>query len=287
MYRICTLGNNLTNIRQKSIMNTEQKEYILAVIDQSTEDEILIKKTGWKEINLQEHTHKKFQIIYTLSGTLHVETEEVNYFVPEKHIAWIPANAKHKLSSKSRQVSLIIFYICLDIPLDDSKNRFSIYCTNAMIAENLKFIASRGDIISLKEQADLYNFTQSFFTLLPQMTPGADFLLKTLVIPNDSRLQPVLNYITEHLHEDLSMKQIAMHYHLSVRNLSRLFNASGIHYSSYVNHLRITRAIELLTDGDNTMQEIAYKVGFNTPNNFNRVFKQITGKSPKAYISGT
>lgn len=267
-------------------MNREQREYI-SFIEQSATNEILIKKTGWEEINLQEHTHQKFQIIYTLSGTLHVETGEANYLVPEKHIAWIPTNTKHKLSSNSRQVSLIIFYICLDIPFDDGKNRFSIYCTNTMIAENLKFIASKGDIISLKERADLYNFTQSFFTLLPQITKGADFLLKTLVIPNDSRLQPVLNYITEHLHEDLSMKQIATRYHLSIRNLSRLFNESGMHYSSYVNHLRITRAIELLTDGDNTMQEIAYKVGFNTPNNFNRVFKQITGKSPKAYISGT
>ena len=66
----------------------------------------------------------------------------------------------------------------------------------------------------------------------------------------------------------------------------RLFNTSGIHFSSYVNHLRITRAIELLTDGDNTVQEVAYKVGFNTPNNFNRVFKQVTGKSPKTYIKG-
>lgn len=285
MYRICTLCNNLTNIRQELTMNTEQQEYI-SFIEQSKEDEILIKKTGWEEVSLQEHAHRKFQIIYTLSGTLHVETREANYFVPEMHIAWIPADTSHKLSSNSRQVSLVIFYICLNHLSDDSKNRFSIYCTNTMIAENLKFIASKGKLISLREQADLYHFTQSFFTLLPQMTPGADFLLKTLVIPNDSRLQPVLNYITEHLHEDLSMEQIATHYHLSVRNLSRLFNESGIHYSSYVNHLRITRAIELLTDGDGTMQEIAYKVGFNTPNNFNRVFKQITGKSPKAYING-
>lgn len=118
------------------------------------------------------------------------------------------------------------------------------------------------------------------------MSPGADVLLKTLVIPNDSRLHPILDYIVEHIHEELNMEQIASQYNLSVRNLSRLFHTSGLHFSSYVNHLRITRAIELLTDGEYTVQEIAYRVGFNTPNNFNRVFKQITGKSPKAYITG-
>lgn len=84
------------------LMNTEQQEYI-SLISRSTHDDILIKKIGWEAINFQEHAHEKFQIIYTLSGTLHVETGGVNYFVPEK--------ASHKLSSNSRQVSLIIFIL--------------------------------------------------------------------------------------------------------------------------------------------------------------------------------
>lgn len=266
-------------------MNAEQHEYI-SLINRSAPDDILIKKTGWEEINLIQHTHKKYQIIYTLSGTLHVETEGVNYFVPEKHIAWIPENASHKVSSNSRQVSLIIFYVSLHTLPSDGKSRFSIYSTNPVIAENLKFIASKGELITRDRQAGLYNFALSFFNLLPQMTPDTDFLLKTLVIPNDSRLHPILDYITMHIQDNLTMEQVASCYNLSVRNLSRLFNASGIHFSSYVNHLRITRAIELLTDGESTVQEIAYRVGFNTPNNFNRVFKQVTGKSPKAYIRG-
>ena len=34
------------------------------------------------------------------------------------------------------------------------------------------------------------------------------------------------------------------------------------------------------------MQQIAYETGFSTPNNFNRVFKQITGTSPSLYEKG-
>ena len=67
-------------------MNAEQKEYI-SLINRSDKDEILIKKTGWEEINLAGHAHHgKYQIIYTLSGTLHVQIGAENYFVPEKHI---------------------------------------------------------------------------------------------------------------------------------------------------------------------------------------------------------
>ena len=33
-------------------------------------------------------------------------------------------------------------------------------------------------------------------------------------------------------------------------------------------------------------QQIAYETGFSTPNNFNRVFKQVTGTSPGLYEKG-
>lgn len=266
-------------------MNAEQRGYI-ALINESAPDEILIKKTGWEEISLPGHSHGKFQIIYTLSGTLHVQIGMTGYFVPERRIAWIPKDVEHKLSSNSRQVSLVIFYVSLSVGgTEDVKSSFSIYSINPIIAENLKFISSQGTSITETHRPDLYKFTLGFFNLLPQMTPGREFQLKTLIIPNDSRLQPVLADITEHIHEELSLEELAHKHHLSVRNLSRLFHGSGIHFSSYVNHLRVMRAIELLTDGSKTMQEIAYEVGFNTPNNFNRVFKQITGTSPKAYLN--
>jgi AraC-like DNA-binding protein len=108
--------------------------------------------------------------------------------------------------------------------------------------------------------------------------------LKMLAIPNDARLHPILAYLQEHLHENLKMPQLAAHFGFSVRNLSRLFNESGIRFSYYVNNLRIMRAIELFADGGRTMQQIAYEVGFATPNHFNRVFRQITGVSPNAFV---
>lgn len=143
-------------------MNAEQREYI-GIINQSAEDVILIKKTGWEEVNLPGHVHGKCQIIYTLAGTLHVEIGSESYFVPEKHIAWIPQGAEHKLSSNSRQVSMVIFYVSLKPEgKDDPKGEFAIYTANRLIGENLKFIASKGKMIEKQEQPDLYHFALGF-----------------------------------------------------------------------------------------------------------------------------
>jgi AraC-like DNA-binding protein/quercetin dioxygenase-like cupin family protein len=265
-------------------MNQEQESYI-SLIKQTSKETIRIKKTGWEEIKLPGHAHEKCQIIYTLSGTLHVQIGSTSYFVPEKHIAWIPGSTEHELSSKNRQVSLVIFYLSLDADdKDTALKEFSIYHTNSFIAENLKFIASKGTEIEQADSPDLYAFALSFFKLLPSISQDMGFLLKMLAIPNDARLHPILAYLQEHLHENLKMPQLAARFGFSVRNLSRLFNESGIRFSYYVNNLRIMRAIELFADGGRTMQQIAYEVGFATPNHFNRVFRQITGVSPNAFV---
>ena len=186
---------------------------------------------------------------------------------------------------KNRQVSLVIFYLSLDADEKDTAlKEFSIYHTNSFIAENLKFIASKGTEIEQADSPDLYAFALSFFKLLPSISQDMGFLLKMLAIPNDARLHPILAYLQEHLHENLKMPQLAARFGFSVRNLSRLFNESGIRFSYYVNNLRIMRAIELFADGGRTMQQIAYEVGFATPNHFNRVFRQITGVSPNAFV---
>lgn len=265
------------------MMIPQQDKYI-DFVNRTLDKEIFIRKTGKKEINMVAHAHEKYQIVYTFMGTIHVQIEGTSYFVPEKHIAWIPSRMVHEISSNNRQVSLVIFYMVLgEVADEDVKRQFAIYNTNTMIAGNLKFIASKGPMINGEQEASLFDFSLAFFRLLPLVVPKSEILLKTLVIPNDPRLLPILDYMKNHVCESLTIERVAHEYGLSVRSLSRLFNGSGICFSNYMNHQRVMRAIEMLADGGKTMQQVAYEVGFNTPSHFNRVFKQLTGMSPSLY----
>lgn len=261
-------------------MNDEQKNYI-KTINQSADEDILIKRTGWEDIKLKPHTHQKAQIIYTLSGTLHVQIGEDNFFVPEKHVAWIPEHVEHDLSTNNRQASLVIFYVSFD---EDKKSDFSVYSCNGIMAENIRFLAKQGNIIEKAKNPDLYHYAFYFFRMLPAMSPNLGIRLKTITLPNDSRLHPVLHYMREHACEDLRIEQVAREFSFSVRNLSRLLNRSGIRFSNYMNTLRITRAIEMFADRNRTIQETAFETGFSTPGNFNRVFKQVTGTTPGEFM---
>lgn len=55
---------------------------------------------------------------------------------------------------------------------------------------------------------------------------------------------------------------------------------SGVTFSSYLNAVRVEKAVPLIQESKKKMGEIAMECGFNTIRNFNRVFREITGYAP-------
>lgn len=64
---------------------------------------------------------------------------------------------------------------------------------------------------------------------------------------------------------------------------SKLFHGlAGMTFSQYLNHVKVEHAIGLLrSDRTSTITEIGIACGFGTIRNFNRVFKSVTGYTPK------
>ena len=81
-----------------------------------------------------------------------------------------------------------------------------------------------------------------------------------------------------------SVSEIANECSISTRYVRKLFNA---HLEStpqeYCNNLKIKKAIELLADRNIPVKEIAYTVGYSTPQYFSRTFKEKYGFSPQTY----
>lgn len=94
----------------------------------------------------------------------------------------------------------------------------------------------------------------------------------------------VLNYIHENLHENLTVKQLADFCHLNTDYFSRVFNESfGMRPNKYIQSKRIERAQWLLLSTNNSLKQIAEKVGLENPSYFTRIFKTHTGKTPGVF----
>ncbi|RAJ08079.1 helix-turn-helix domain-containing protein [Arenibacter echinorum] len=91
----------------------------------------------------------------------------------------------------------------------------------------------------------------------------------------------VLNYIHENLHENLTVKQLADFCHLNTDYFSRVFHENfGMRPNKYIQSKRIERAQLLLLSTNNSLKQIAEKVGLENLSYFNRIFKSHTGVTP-------
>jgi len=59
----------------------------------------------------------------------------------------------------------------------------------------------------------------------------------------------------------------------------------GINISDHINNVKLEKAAELLKSNEMNISEIAYSLGFSSPNYFSTAFKNKFGISPKEYKS--
>ena len=80
------------------------------------------------------------------------------------------------------------------------------------------------------------------------------------------------------------MNEVAANINFSPTYFSRLFKKeTGHSFVSFLTLVRILRSIWLLRQTNQTIEQIAMDVGFNTPNYFSAIFKKEIGYSPSQY----
>lgn len=97
-------------------------------------------------------------------------------------------------------------------------------------------------------------------------------------------IKQAINYIDEHLTDDMTLETIAESVHSNASYLSRIFKKEvGTSVITYITDLRIKKAKDLLEHSDLKTFEISDAVGIHDPAYFSVLFKKYTGMSPKSY----
>ncbi len=104
---------------------------------------------------------------------------------------------------------------------------------------------------------------------------------------NNKIFNEVLEYINHNYQDDIKLKECADIYHTSSSYIARMFKKYyGVSFITYVNNLRINKAVVLLKNIDIPIKDIAYRVGYNNLNYFYKVFKKNIGVTPNIFKNG-
>lgn len=126
------------------------------------------------------------------------------------------------------------------------------------------------DILEKEEAADI----------LQKVSEGENYISQF----NSILVKRAIAYLHENFSRPLSMTEITQELGISKNQLGKIFHQElGIALWDYLTRYRIKEARHLLETTDLTVASIATSVGFDDQSYFGKVFRTITGQTPKEY----
>lgn len=93
-----------------------------------------------------------------------------------------------------------------------------------------------------------------------------------------------VQYINDNYFEELTLTSLAKRFNVESSYFSKLFRQeTGSNLMLYIAKKRIEKAKELIKEQKNNLTEVAFMVGYDDYTYFSKVFRKMTGKSPRDY----
>ncbi|THF83277.1 response regulator [Cohnella fermenti] len=122
--------------------------------------------------------------------------------------------------------------------------------------------------------------------LRKQMETIMDGILSVRHHSKHAAIEKALRYIGKNYGRDLTQQEVADHVQMNATYFSLLFKEEmDISYIKYLTQVRMEKA-KLLLGGEESIQEISEKVGYQHARHFSEVFKKYAGMTPGQFREG-
>lgn len=229
------------------------------------------------------HWHFEDELVVCQAGEVRLMLDGSFYDLKEGDCAFISRESVHSIASApSSRAAVAQFAGLFDAPLRLHAPVFADrYHAGARLDELDRESRGKQPFYTEKMNALITLLMADIFRGEPLVEQGEG------AQPTLARYKQLLILLEQHGGEG-SFEEAAEFMHMSPAYFSRYFKKmTGLTFSSYLNVLRVDRAVELLASGEDiTMADLMARCGFNTLRNFNRVFKAVTGYTPTSLPAG-
>lgn len=243
------------------------------------------------------HWHDRMEILYVLSGSLEIHTEEGHDTVLPGQVAVFEPRQLHGGFSGSEGV--VYYTIMFDVekfcngtmasekylvPICENKVSFQRVIDDERLSKTMdklvETLKSREENASLLAIGALY---ESIGILYQYRDKTARIIHKP-----DKGFGDILEYVNEHYGEKISTKDISDKFGYNETYFSRRFKEiTGLTFSKYIQALRMERAQKLLRSTKDEIGVIAWKCGYTDISYFSNCFKKNFGYNPTEFRGKT
>ncbi len=98
------------------------------------------------------------------------------------------------------------------------------------------------------------------------------------------RIKQVHDFLVSNLDKRITIEELSKQFYINPTTLKNVFKSVyGVSIAAHINHHRMEKAAELLVKTENSISEVAEKVGYESQSKFTQVFKSEYGMSPSEY----
>ena len=229
------------------------------------------------------HMHRHHELMLVRKGKISIEKNGQKESARAGEMAWLPSNCVHAYETEEESLADVCIFSEDYVPhfvreiRGKKPDRAVFSCREGMLryASETLFLPD--------EIPDLYRIKSALYGILGEMHQSISFMPVTAA--NETLMDQLIRYVAENYTEDISLRSAARALGYEEHYLSRCFHSMvPIHFSRYVNLYRVDAAAALLQNSGLSLTQIAGESGFQSIRSFNRVFLEITGKTPSQYL---
>lgn len=261
--------------------------------------EAFIQDNLFGQINVDEHWHDCFEILFILNGTAVQIIDNKSYSVKEGDIILIKSGNIHSTyCMKDEDTKILVLKFMPSLidygytKLDESKyiaaflnvNSKEILSLSSLEKDEIKKLFMN-IIEEYKGKRKSYDLCiKGYILQLMAFLVRYDIISIPKQIVNHfdvERIGSVIKYMEENYAEDIKLINISDKLNMNYSYVSRYFKkVIGKSFKSYFDYIRVCEADKKMMLKDRFIYEIAAECGFSSVQAFNRIYKRIKGAAP-------
>ena len=218
-------------------------------------------------------------LLYAIKGAIRIGVSDRQWTLPPSYAAWIPANTEIEAAvSHPMTCCSLLFKPGFVSDMPDT----SVVFTMTPMARDMIYFSRRWG----PDNDAFDGFAETYFKAIAMVCVELASSPSDVWQPTGTSesVRKALEYTEAHLAENMSFSGVAAAAGTSERTLLRRFGEEvGFTWQQSLRRMRMIRSVELLSNGEDAVIQVAFQVGYASLSAFTKAFREFTGHTPSEF----
>lgn len=218
-------------------------------------------------------------LMYCIQGAISLEFGGRRWTLPPSYAAWIPANTELGVAVTHPMTCCSVLFKPGFI---DNLPEESVVFTMTSLARDMIYFSRRWGPDAVEFDSHAEHFFRALALTCSELARQPSDVWTPM--GRSESMKRAIAYTEAHLHEDIALSDVARSAHLSERTLVRRYaDEVGMTWRQSLRRLRMIRAVELLSNEEEAIVQVALQAGYASLSAFNKAFREFSGHTPTEF----